>query len=71
MRLEGWEWMIWVAPFLLFWVLPAFFVASGARGKERSYWGFLLISLIIGWVIPALIVLAIKKPILPNGSSNK
>lgn len=63
--MDGLEWTILVVPFLLFWVLPAFFVASGARGKDRSYWGFLLISLIIGWIIPALIVLAIKRPTNP------
>jgi hypothetical protein len=66
MRMGGLEWTIFVVPFLLIWVLPAFFVASGARGKERSYWGFLLISLIVGWLIPALVVLAIKRPTQPR-----
>lgn len=66
MRMDGLEWTIFIVPFLLFWVLPAFFVASGAKGKERSYWGFLLISLLIGWIIPALIVLALKRPSQSN-----
>lgn len=68
MRMDGFEWTLFVVPFLLFWVVPAFFVASGAKSKERSYWGFLIISLIIGWIIPALIVLAIKKPSPPIAS---
>ena len=68
MRLDGFEWTIFVIPFLLFWVAPALFVASSARKKERSYWGFLAISLVIGWIIPALIVLALKKP--SQGSLN-
>lgn len=69
--MDGFEWTIFVVPFLLFWVIPAFFVAAGARNKERSYWGFLAISLIIGWVIPALIVLAIKKPAAPSANSSQ
>jgi hypothetical protein len=62
MRMDGFEWTLFVVPFIIFWVLPAFFVANAARNKDRSYWGFLLISLLIGWVIPSLIVLALKRP---------
>jgi 4-hydroxybenzoate polyprenyltransferase len=58
MRLEGWEWL---PALLLLWIIPAFLVAYFASKKQRSYVGFLVVSLIIGWIIPAIVVLVMKR----------
>ncbi len=57
MRLDGSEWL---PALLLLWVVPAFLVAYFASKKQRSFVGFLVISLIIGWLIPAIVVLVMK-----------
>jgi hypothetical protein len=59
--IQGSEWMLIVVPIVLFWIIPAFVVASIAKSKDRSYFGFLFFSLLVGWVITGLIVLAVKK----------
>ena len=58
MRLDGSEWL---PALLLLWVVPAFLVAYFASKKQRSFVGFLVISLIIGWLIPAIVVLVMKR----------
>ena len=58
MRLDGSE---WIPALLLLWVVPAFLVAYFASKKQRSFVGFLVISLIVGWLIPAIVVLVMKR----------
>ena len=58
MRLDGSE---WIPAVLLLWIAPAFLVAYSASRKQRSFGGFLLISLLIGWLIPAIVVLVMKR----------
>ena len=57
----GFEWTMIVFPVLIFWVIPAFIVASVAKRKGRSWVGFLFFSLVIGWLIPGLIIATVKK----------
>lgn len=66
MRIESWQWILF---FSLVWIWPAFLVAKAAAKKQRSYGGFLIVSLIIGWVIPLLVVLVMKQE--PQVSSRK
>jgi hypothetical protein len=58
MRLDGAE---WIPIILIFWVIPAFLVAYSASKKQRSFAGFLVFSLIVGWLIPAIVVLVMKR----------
>lgn len=58
MRLDGSEWL---AVLLLLWVVPAFLVAYFASKKQRSFAGFLVVSLLVGWLIPAIVVLVMKR----------
>jgi hypothetical protein len=46
---------------LLLWVVPAFLVAYYASKKQRSFAGFLVVSLLVGWLIPAIVVLVMKR----------
>jgi hypothetical protein len=58
MRLDGSEWL---SVLLLLWVVPAFLVAYFASKKQRSFAGFLVVSLLVGWLIPAIVVLVMKR----------
>lgn len=61
-RVESWVYIVFMLAFFgLFWVLPAFLVAKAAKNKQRSFVGFLIVSLIIGWIIPLLVVLVMKQ----------
>jgi hypothetical protein len=46
---------------ILLWIVPAFLVAYYASKKQRSFAGFLAVSLIFGWFIPAIVVLVMKR----------
>jgi hypothetical protein len=45
---------------LTFWFVPALFVAKLAERKGRSFAVYLVVSLIIGWVIPLVAALVVR-----------
>jgi hypothetical protein len=61
MGLDGSEWAGIAIVFILIWVIPAYFVARVAQERRRSFIGFLVTSLLIGWIIP-LFVAQMSKP---------
>ena len=52
---------LWLVLLILLWIVPAFLVAYYASKKQRSFAGFLVVSLIFGWFIPAIVVLVMKR----------
>jgi hypothetical protein len=47
---------------LLLFVLPAFLTARLAARKGRPFWLYLVASLLIGWPIPLLAAIIVRKP---------
>ena len=47
---------------LLLFVLPAFLTARLAARKGRPFWLYLVASLLIGWPIPLLAAIVVRKP---------
>jgi hypothetical protein len=47
---------------LVLFVLPALFVYRIAERKGRSGWVYLVASLLIGWPIPLLAALVVRRP---------
>jgi hypothetical protein len=55
MELDASEWAGVAIVFILIWVIPAYFVARIAQERQKSFTGFLVVSLLIGWLIPLLV----------------
>ncbi len=55
---NGW---IWLATFLIFWILPSFLVARAAAAKRRSFWAFFFISVFFSWMFAGIIVAIMRK----------
>ncbi|SCX07972.1 hypothetical protein SAMN05216534_0696 [Candidatus Aquiluna sp. UB-MaderosW2red] len=65
MGLDGSEWAGIAIVFILIWVIPAYFVARVAQERRRSFAGFLVVSLLLGWLIP-LFVIQVMRPVSPE-----
>jgi hypothetical protein len=42
------------------WVVPSWLVATYAEKKNYSFWGFFILSILIGWIIALLAALILK-----------
>lgn len=42
------------------WFVPSWFVAMYAEKKGHSFWGFFLLSILIGWIIGLIAALIVK-----------
>jgi hypothetical protein len=55
MELDSSEWAGVALVFILIWVIPAYFVARIAQERQNSFTGFLVVSLLTGWLIPLFV----------------
>jgi hypothetical protein len=47
---------------LVLFILPAFFVYRLAESKGRTGWVYLIASLLIGWPVPLIAALVVRRP---------